>query len=204
MWISQFSNTFIPQLISLRTSFVLLYISPALEILEMVTQMRNYRMSIICVVAVSICSRLSHALVKPSIATSTSNLRIQNLRLPFQRNLPNFELRSTSENTASEESREQLTPKLLGSESIGLGTYLTVFGFLPVLSFFAFDKFLSEITDFNLAAADRQLWIIALLLSKRLYIYALAITTLDLAAKRSIELPGSLGKVRSFLIVMIG
>lgn len=98
-------------------------------------------------------------------------------------------------------SRDDLAPERtttlskLESETINARTYLTVFGILPVLSYFTFDTLLSQITDFNLAAADRQIWIILLLLSKRLYIYALALTTLDLAAKRSVELPGSLGKV---------
>ena len=155
-------------------------------------------MSIICVVVFSIFSRLSHGLAKPFAVTSTLNSRIQNFRSPPQCNRLSMELQSTNDDTLSEESKENFSPKLLSSQSIGLSTYLTVFGVLPVLSFFTFDKLLSEITDFDLAAADRQLWIIALLLSKRLYIYALALTTLDLAAKRSIELPGSLGKVRYF------
>ena len=81
------------------------------------------------------------------------------------------------------------------SNLINASTYLTVFGILPFFSFFTFDWLLSQITDFNLAPADRQLWIIALLLSKRLYIYAVALTTVDLAAKRSVDLPGSLGQV---------
>ena len=80
-------------------------------------------------------------------------------------------------------------------------TYLTVFGILPLFSFFTFDWLLSQITDFNLAPADRQLWIIALLLSKRLYLYAVALTTVDLSAKRSVDLPGSLGQVRIWNIL---
>ena len=84
---------------------------------------------------------------------------------------------------------------LLKSNNIDARTYVTVFGILPILSFLTFDQLLSQITDFNLAPADRQLWIIALLLSKRLYIYALALTTVDLAAKRSVDLPASLGQV---------
>ena len=165
-------------------------------ILETSSKMGNYKMSIICVVVLSICSRLSHGLVNPSTVTSSRDLRFQNYRSPSQSNRYSIDLQTTNDDTLFEELREKLPPKLLSSQSIGIGTYLTVFGILPVLSFFTFDKLLSEITDFDLAAADRQLWIIALLLSKRLYIYALALTTLDLAAKRSIELPGSLGKVR--------
>ena len=93
---------------------------------------------------------------------------------------------------------------ILKSNIINPTTYLTVFGILPLFSFFTFDWLLSQITDFNLAPADRQLWIIALLLSKRLYLYAVALTTVDLSAKRSVDLPGSLGQVRIWNILRSG
>lgn len=83
----------------------------------------------------------------------------------------------------------------LKQPEIGINTYITVFGILPTFSFFAFDRLLSQITDFNIVPSDRQYYILALLLLKRLYIYAVAITTVELAAKRSVDLPGSLGQV---------
>jgi hypothetical protein len=67
---------------------------------------------------------------------------------------------------------EDLKSDTLKQPEIGLNTYITVFGILPIFSFFVFDKLLLQITDFNIIPAERQYYILALLLLKRLYIYA--------------------------------
>ena len=74
-------------------------------------------------------------------------------------------------------------------------SHLATFVILPALSFFALDFFLSQITDFSTSASDRQGWIIALLLSKRLFLYATALFTVDIASRRSIDVPSALGQV---------
>lgn len=75
----------------------------------------------------------------------------------------------TSEVSVESEESESYT---LQQPEIGLNTYITVFGILPIFSFFVFDKLLLQITDFNIIPAERQYYILALLLLKRLYIYA--------------------------------
>jgi hypothetical protein len=134
-------------------------------------------------------SRTSHSFIRRPSRDHFDNIRFT--ELPLKQRASTSRLLSSRDDSAP----ELPTLSKLESETINAGTYLTVFGILPVVSYLTFDALLLQITDFNLAAADRQIWIILLLLSKRLYIYALALTTLDLAAKRSVELPGSLGKV---------
>lgn len=137
----------------------------------------------------------SYSLITPSSSIGSCNFRLRDkVFLSGRRQLVKRILRS-SRNEESDQSFAPVTFNQQKSQDISASTYITVFGILPVISFFAFDQLLKQVTDFNLAAIDRQLWIIALLLSKRLYIYAVALTTVDLAAKRSVDLPGSLGKV---------
>lgn len=138
---------------------------------------------------ISTYSRTSHSFIRLPCRGHFENVRYTEIPLKQRVSASRF-LSSRDDSTP-----ELPTMSKLESETINVGTYLTVFGILPVVSYLTFDALLLQITDFNLAAADRQIWIILLLLSKRLYIYALALTTLDLAAKRSVELPGSLGKV---------
>lgn len=136
-------------------------------------------------------SRTSHSFIRQPSRGHFDNVRLSGL--PLIHRASTSRLLSSRDNSAP----ELPTLSKLESETINASTYLTVFGILPLVSYLAFDALLLQITNFNLAAVDRQIWIILLLLSKRLYIYALALTTLDLAAKRSAELPGSLGKVIS-------
>jgi hypothetical protein len=144
---------------------------------------------LLAIFIISSYSRISHSFIRQPSRGQFNTVRYT--ELPLKQRVSTSRLLSSRDDSAP----ELPTLSKLESETINAGSYVTVFGVLPVLSYFTFDALLLQITDFNLAAADRQIWIILLLLSKRLYIYALALTTLDLAAKRSVELPGSLGKV---------
>ena len=141
------------------------------------------------------CHTTSSFLIPPTRNADLKFSKSINRLILRQRSLESLAL-YTGKDSSPAEVLKELDP-IPESNLITAGTYFTVFGILPVLSFFTFDWLLSQITDFNLAPADRQLWIIALLLSKRLYIYAVALTTVDLASKRSVDLPGSLGQVIS-------
>ena len=150
---------------------------------------------LLSVVILLIHHQSSYSLIAPASNIGSRNLRLRKTAfLSDRRDIVNQILRS-SRDEETDQSFAPLVSSQQKSQDISASTYITVFGILPVVSFFAFDQLLKQVTDFNLAAIDRQLWIIALLLSKRLYIYAVALTTVDLAAKRSVDLPGSLGKV---------
>lgn len=66
---------------------------------------------------------------------------------------------------------------------------------LPSLGLWLFPYLLANIVDFSLDTISRQYYIIALLLSKRVYLYAVAFVTLILSARRaSIDAVGNLGQ----------
>ena len=65
-----------------------------------------------------------------------------------------------------------------------LGSYGSVLVGFPVLAL-AFPPLLSHITDFSVAPDERSVYILSLLLLKRIYIYSLAIISVDMIAKRS-------------------
>ncbi len=65
-----------------------------------------------------------------------------------------------------------------------LGSYGSVLVGFPVLAL-AFPPLLSHITDFSVAPDERSVYILSLLLLKRIYIYSLAIVSVDMIAKRS-------------------
>ena len=150
---------------------------------------------LLSVVILLIHNQSSYSLIAPASNIVTRSLRLRKTVFLFDRRDVVNQILKSSRDEKTDQSFAPLMSSQQKSQDISASTYITVFGILPVVSFFAFDQLLKQVTDFNLAAIDRQLWIIALLLSKRLYIYAVALTTVDLAAKRSVDLPGSLGKV---------
>jgi hypothetical protein len=68
-----------------------------------------------------------------------------------------------------------------------LSNYAVLGTALP-LAALAFPWLLGQITDFTVAASDRQQSILELLLLKRVYLYSTALVCLDWCAKRSVEL----------------
>lgn len=81
------------------------------------------------------------------------------------------------------------------SSSNLLRDYLIAFLAIPLASQLL-PSLLSKVTDFSVAATDRQYYIIGLLLAKRVYLYSLAAVTVAITAKRSVGLSTQLGKVK--------
>jgi len=71
--------------------------------------------------------------------------------------------------------------------------YICLFVLCALCSYF-FPFFLENIIDFTLPFSDRQNYIIALLIGKRIYIYSLGILAVAIVAKRSINSPSKLGE----------
>ena len=67
-----------------------------------------------------------------------------------------------------------------------LGLYAAAFGYLPVASLVLIPTVLSQITNFDLPVVQRQLYIVTLLLSKRLLLYGLAYVSVEIASYRSL------------------
>ena len=74
------------------------------------------------------------------------------------------------------------------SQSTQLLSNYAVLGTALPLAALAFPWLLGQITDFTVAASDRQQSILELLLLKRVYLYSTALVCLDWCAKRSVEL----------------
>ena len=72
--------------------------------------------------------------------------------------------------------------------------YISAFIVLPIASYTTIPYLLSQVTDFSIEPSNRQLLLLALLLSKRLVLYITAILTVEIIALRSTELTGGLGQ----------
>lgn len=58
---------------------------------------------------------------------------------------------------------------------------------LPLVSFVAFPSMIDKVTNFDLPVFERQISILGLLLSKRIYLYIIGLSTIYLISKQSIE-----------------
>ena len=78
-----------------------------------------------------------------------------------------------------------LTPAPLNEKLSSL--YISAFGFLPTACLVLIPTLLSQVTNFDLSVTQRQAYILSLLLSKRLLLYGLAFTTVEIASFRSLS-----------------
>jgi hypothetical protein len=74
------------------------------------------------------------------------------------------------------------------------GKYLMNFIILPIVAATTIPFLLGKITDFDINAFERQYYIIALLISKRLILYSTALNVLEISSFRSITAEIGLGK----------
>lgn len=76
--------------------------------------------------------------------------------------------------------------QILSDETKLLSTYTAAFITLPVVSYFIIPLLLNSITDVDVPTEQRQIFIISLLLSKRIFLYSLACSAVQLSAWRSV------------------
>jgi hypothetical protein len=72
--------------------------------------------------------------------------------------------------------------------------YVSALLVLPLIGTSLFPALLGKVTDFSIEAFERQKYILALLLSKRVYLYGLGAVCLNLISSRCIESNDTLGK----------
>jgi hypothetical protein len=72
--------------------------------------------------------------------------------------------------------------------------YVVALGVLPTASYVTLPYLLQQVTNFELSAAERQPYIIGLLLAKRIFLYATALATVELCSLRATETEGGIGE----------
>jgi hypothetical protein len=78
--------------------------------------------------------------------------------------------------------------------------YISTFLTIPVASFIALPYLVNSIQDSSITSLERGFVIIGALILKRIILYAIAYTVVDITSKQSLILPRNFGEVTSFLI----
>ena len=120
--------------------------------------LRTKDVTVFCALIFLVLSHVSYGFFASSLKINSLHFRSPtNQVLLRQRTFPRHVLH-LSDNSLSDQESDQINTK---SDEIDIPIYVTAFAVLPILSFFTFDWLLSQITDFNLAPGDRQIWITA-------------------------------------------